>query len=127
MNAARMTTTQKLKRFNPLFAILTIGAMTAALFIATDSSANAAQAYKYSIALIGDMPYDAKGVTQTPNVINEINASRIDLTLFDGDTMSGKGDKCTDAAYPALKTGFFDKFFKPLFALTSSRRQMEHI
>jgi hypothetical protein len=115
MNAARMTTTQKLKRFNPLFAILTIGAMTAALFIATDSSANAAQAYKYSIALIGDMPYDAKGVTQVPNLINEINASRVDLTLFDGDTMSGKGDKCTDAAYPALKTGFFDKFFKPLF------------
>ena len=110
-----MTNLQKIKKFNPLFAIITIGALTAALFVSADTSANAAQAYKYSIALIGDMPYDAKGVAQVPNVIDSINSSRIDLTLFDGDTMSGKGDKCTDAAYPALKTGFFDKFVKPLF------------
>ena len=108
------TTLSNLK-FKSLLVILTIGTLTAALFVATDSTANAAQAYKYSIALIGDMPYDAKGVAQTPNVIDAINSANLDLTLFDGDTMSGKGDKCTDAAYPALKSGFFDKFFKPLF------------
>jgi len=103
-----------LKKLTPFFAIFTIGVMSAALFVASESTANAAQAYKYSVALIGDMPYDAKGVTQTPNVINDINASRVEFSLFDGDTMSGKGDKCTDAAYPALKTGFFDKFMKPI-------------
>ena len=69
----------------------------------------------FSIALIGDMPYDALGVTQVPNVINEINASKVDFTLFGGDTMSGKGDKCTDEAYPALKTNFFNKFGKQIF------------
>ncbi|MEI7798254.1 MAG: hypothetical protein WCI68_05765 [Actinomycetes bacterium] len=69
----------------------------------------------FSIALIGDMPYDALGVTQVPYIINEINASKIEFTLFGGDTMSGKGDKCTDEAYPALKTNFFNKFSKQIF------------
>jgi len=87
--------------------------MVSSIVSYTEASATA---YKYSIALIGDMPYDAKGVTQTPNVINSINASsKINFTLFGGDTMSGKGDKCTDEAYPALKTNFFDKFTKPIF------------
>ena len=48
---------------------------------------------KMSIALIGDMPYDATGQAQTPAVIAEINKSKeIKFALFDGDTMSGKGD-----------------------------------
>ena len=79
--------------------------------------ANAAQVpVKFSIALTGDMPYDAKGASEAPNVIADINANAaIKFTLFDGDTMSGKGDKCVDAAYPALKTNFFDKFQAPIF------------
>ena len=44
----------------------------------------------FSIALTGDMPYDALGVLQTPNVIADINKSNVAFTLFDGDTMSGK-------------------------------------
>ena len=69
---------------------------------------------KFSLALIGDMPYDAKGQAQTPAVIDEINASKVAFTLFSGDTMSGKGDKCDDAAYKRIKTDFFDKFAKPI-------------
>ena len=69
----------------------------------------------YTVALIGDMPYDDLGALQAPNVINAINKSKVELALFDGDTMSGKGNKCTDEAYPALKTNFFDKFTKPVF------------
>jgi hypothetical protein len=69
----------------------------------------------FSIALIGDMPYDALGVAQVPNVINAINNSNVAFTLFDGDTMSGKGDQCVDSAYPALKTNFFDKFKNQIF------------
>jgi len=81
------------------------------------ASATTVQAARgvFSIALIGDMPYDALGVQQVPNVINAINGSNVAFTLFDGDTMSGKGDVCADAAYPALKTNFFDKFNKQLF------------
>ena len=70
---------------------------------------------KFDIALIGDMPYDAAGVAQTPNVVNAINASSSEFSLFDGDTMSGKGDMCTDAAYSRIKGQFFDTFNKPVF------------
>lgn len=107
-----LLTSKKVKRS---VAFLTIGCLALVLTNAAVSQAYSAQAFKYSIALIGDMPYDAKGVTQVPNVIASINASNTSLTLFDGDTMSGKGDKCTDAAYPALKTNFFDKFAQPIF------------
>ena len=81
----------------------------------TSASAATATPKAFKIALIGDMPYDDLGLQQAPNVINAINKSKVDLALFDGDTMSGKGNKCTDEAYPALKTGFFDKFTKPVF------------
>lgn len=89
-------------------------ATTSAILMA--SNANAGAAVRYSIALTGDMPYDAKGVLQTPAVIADINNNPIiNFTLFDGDTMSGKGDKCTDAIYASVKTNFFDKFAKPIF------------
>jgi hypothetical protein len=70
---------------------------------------------KFSLALIGDMPYDALGVAQTPNVINAINTSGVDFSLFDGDTMSGKGDKCTDENYLRIRNDFFNQFAKPIF------------
>jgi len=95
-------------------ALMTVALAVSAL-AAGNTSANAAQAYKFSIAMIGDMPYDAKGQTQTPAVINDINASGANIVLFGGDTMSGKGDKCEDAAYARIKTDFFDKFAKPVF------------
>ena len=108
----KLLTQKALKR---TLALLLISSVAIVISNAASTQANADQAFKTSIALIGDMPYDAKGVTQTPAVIAAINASKVEIALFDGDTMSGKGDKCTDAAYPALKTGFFDKFTKPLF------------
>ncbi|CAB4333927.1 unannotated protein [freshwater metagenome] len=110
-----MTKSFTLKNLKRTIAFLTIGSLALVIANVAASQANAAQAFKYSVALIGDMPYDAKGVTQTPNVIASINASDVTLALFGGDTMSGKGDKCTDEAYPALKTNFFDKFTKPVF------------
>jgi hypothetical protein len=112
---APMTKTHSLRTARRIFAGIVAVSLSVAAFGAVNTQANAGQAFKYSIALIGDMPYDAKGVTQTPNVINAINAAKVDLVSFDGDTMSGKGDKCTDEAYPALKTNFFDKFNKPVF------------
>ena len=74
------------------------------------ASATAAIPGKFSIALIGDMPYDALGAAQIPNVFGGINKSNVAFTLFDGDTMSGKGDVCTDAQYAAVKNNFFMQF-----------------
>lgn len=98
-------------------ATLAIGGVLLASAIATSPAANAAAKPQaaYTVALIGDMPYDDLGALQAPNVINAINKSKVEMALFDGDTMSGKGNKCTDEAYPALKTNFFDKFTKPVF------------
>jgi len=98
-------------------ASLAIGGVLLAASLATSPAATAAAKPQaaYTVALIGDMPYDDLGATQAPNVIADINKSKVDLALFDGDTMSGKGNKCTDEAYPALKTSFFDKFTKPVF------------
>jgi hypothetical protein len=107
-----VTSGKALKR---TIAVLTVGAISLAIASNVAPQANAVPAFRHSIALIGDMPYDAKGVTQTPAVINAINASGVNLVLFDGDTMSGKGDKCTDEAYPRIKSDFFDKFTKPIF------------
>ena len=107
-----LTSGKALKR---TIAVLIAGAISLAFASNVAPQANAVTSFRHSIALIGDMPYDAKGVTQTPAVINAINESGVSLVSFDGDTMSGKGDKCTDAAYPALKTNFFDKFNKPVF------------
>jgi len=90
--------------------------VTASFIVTSQIPANAANTpMRFTLALTGDMPYDALGATQAPNVIADINANaKVDFTLFSGDTMSGKGDKCTDAAYPALKTNFFDKFTRPI-------------
>jgi len=106
------TLTSKRKRALAGTLLATLSLVAVAI---SGSSANAGQAYKFSIALTGDMPYDAKGVNQTPAVIAAINAAKLDFTLFDGDTMSGKGDKCTDEAYARIKTDFFDKFNSPIF------------
>jgi hypothetical protein len=109
-----MTKTYSLSTVRRVFTSVIVVSLTVATIGAVSTQAKAGQAFKYSIALIGDMPYDAKGVAQVPNVINSINSSKVELVSFDGDTMSGKGDKCTDEAYPALKTNFFDKFTKPV-------------
>lgn len=94
-----------------------IGAAIAFTGIYTATAANATldRPGKFSIALTGDMPYDAKGQAQTPAVIAAINASSVRFTLFDGDTMSGKGDKCEDAAYARVKSDFFNKFNNQIF------------
>lgn len=88
---------------------------TAAADAKTKPAASINDGGKFSIALIGDMPYDALGQQQTPAVIDTLNNAAIDFSLFDGDTMSGKGDQCTDANYARIKTNFFDNFMKPVF------------
>ena len=116
LDSLHMTPTQS--KTSKRFITTTVAAIFIAgygIFFAIQANAAPVPA-KFSIALTGDMPYDAKGASEVPNVIAEINGNTgIKFTLFDGDTMSGKGDKCLDAAYPALKTSFFDKFKAPIF------------
>jgi len=112
---APMTISLSPKNIKRSLAVILAAGLAIGAAAASNTPANAAQAFKFSIAMIGDMPYDAKGQTQTPAVISDINASGANIVLFGGDTMSGKGDKCEDAAYARIKTDFFDKFAKPIF------------
>lgn len=108
-----MNTSKKNLKISAIAATVLV---SASFIVTSQIPANAANTpMRFTIALTGDMPYDAKGVLEVPNIIADINNNpKVDFTLFDGDTMSGKGDKCTDAAYPALKTNFFDKFTRPI-------------
>lgn len=104
------------KKIRVLAASMTLAGTIVASAIATNSAADAlVKPTTFKVALIGDMPYDDLGRQQAPNVISDINKSNVSFALFDGDTMSGKNSECTDAAYPAIKTSFFDKFNKPVF------------
>lgn len=111
MNTKLIRTTATVTAALAIIAGVAVSTTSAALA----KSAAAADTGKFSIALIGDMPYDANGQAQTPAVIDQLNKAPIDFSLFDGDTMSGKGDQCTDANYTRIKQSFFDNFMKPVF------------
>ena len=97
-----MTKTYSLSTVRRVFTSVIVVSLTVATIGAVSTQAKAGQAFKYSIALIGDMPYDAKGVAQVPNVINSINSSKVELVSFDGDTMSGKGVSIKDVGLPVV-------------------------
>lgn len=69
---------------------------------------------KYTIALFGDMPYNAIGKEQYPNLIADVNAAHVEFSVFDGDLKSGGDGACTDENlyFPALAN--FNKFVQPL-------------
>jgi hypothetical protein len=81
---------------------LLIGAGTAALV--TMGTANSAQAdrgehrepRKYTIALWGDMPYNALGKQQYPNLLLDVNDAHVEFSIFDGDLKAGGDGPCTD-------------------------------
>ncbi|HVT10363.1 MAG TPA: hypothetical protein VHO67_23040 [Polyangia bacterium] len=60
---------------------------------------------RYSIALWGDMPYNALGKQQYPALLASVNASDIEFSVFDGDLKAGGDGPCTDENVytPALK------------------------
>jgi hypothetical protein len=72
----------------------------------------------YTVGLFGDMPYNALGKQQFPNLIADVNAAKVALSVFDGDLKSGGDGPCTDdnLYFPALAN--FDMFERPLIFLT---------
>lgn len=72
---------------------------------------------KYTVALFGDMPYNALGKTQYPNLIAAINDAHVAFSVFDGDLKSGGDGPCTDdnLYFPALTN--FASFEQPLIFL----------
>jgi hypothetical protein len=60
----------------------------------------------YTIGLFGDMPYNALGRAQYPNLLADINASNVAFSVFDGDLKAGADGACTDSLYTTPLANF---------------------
>jgi hypothetical protein len=61
---------------------------------------------RYTIGLFGDMPYNALGKSQYPNLLADINRSDVAFSVFDGDLKAGGDGACTDSLYTTALAGF---------------------
>lgn len=85
----------------------------AAVFAATIAIADAQDA-RYAVGLWGDMPYaKANDEPRIPALIDDINASAIAFSIYDGDIKDGSS-KCTDDIYDSA-ISMFNGFSKPVF------------
>jgi hypothetical protein len=69
---------------------------------------------RYSIALWGDMPYNALGKQQYPNLLADVNASDIVFSVFDGDLKAGGDGPCTDENLYTPALAYFASLKQPL-------------
>jgi hypothetical protein len=60
----------------------------------------------YTIALFGDMPYNALGRAQYPSLLADINASHVAFSVFDGDLKAGGDGPCSDSLYTTALANF---------------------
>jgi hypothetical protein len=71
------------------------------------------QTEPYTIALFGDMPYNALGRMQYPALLADINRAHVEFSVFDGDLKAGGDGPCDDALYDtSIKN--FNKLDRPL-------------
>jgi len=67
----------------------------------------------YTIALIGDTPYNALGRAQYPDLLADINARHVAFSVFDGDLKAGGDGPCSDDLYLTALANF-NRLKKPL-------------
>ena len=67
----------------------------------------------YSVGLFGDMPYGAKGRVEYPRLLDDLNASDIAFSIFDGDLKAGGDGTCNDALY-TQSLDWFNSLDKPV-------------
>lgn len=70
----------------------------------------------YTIALFGDMPYNALGRAELPNLIADVNASHVAFSIFDGDLKAGGDGPCSDSLYTSSLANF-QQFRQPVIWL----------
>jgi hypothetical protein len=67
----------------------------------------------YTIGLFGDMPYNALGRSQYPNLLADINSAGVSFSVFDGDLKAGGDGTCADSLYTTALDNF-NKLERPL-------------
>jgi len=61
---------------------------------------------RFTIGLFGDMPYNAYGKADYPYLLQDINASHVSFSIFDGDLKAGGDGPCSDSLYTTALAGF---------------------
>ena len=85
--------------------VATAGIIAAALWVAVVNGSDdhrrdgGRDSDSYTIALFGDMPYNALGKQQYPALLADINAKHVAFSVFDGDLKAGGDGPCTDSLY----------------------------
>jgi len=67
----------------------------------------------YTIALFGDMPYNALGKSQYPALLADVNRAHVAFSLHDGDLKSGGDGPCSDSLYYTA-LNYFNSLEQPL-------------
>jgi hypothetical protein len=90
----------------PVLAVLVVAAITAGIAVGGHGETNKNE-FQYAIGLWGDLPYsDIQATTGVPNLIADMNTSKLEFTVHDGDLKAGSGTPgsttpttCSDAVY----------------------------
>ena len=85
---------------------LAIGVSVAAATGAQDPPGAEPEAQPYTVGLFGDMPYNDLGRLRYPALLQDINASKVAFSIFDGDLKAGGDGACTDALYDTALANF---------------------
>jgi hypothetical protein len=70
----------------------------------------------YTVGLFGDMPYNALGKSQYPRLLEDIDASHVAFSIFDGDLKAGGDGPCADSLYTTA-IAHFNTLQRPLIWL----------
>jgi len=118
-----LRTSQGQKRAAALVALAAVAAMG----IVTSASRAEADSHqrrehedgpsRYSVALWGDMPYNALGKQQYPDLLLDVNESHVAFSIFDGDLKAGGDGPCTDENLYGPAADYFGMLKRPLIFL----------
>lgn len=91
----------------------TLCAFASAAFATNGKAINKGSQEKYTVAVIGDVPYGAAKIAAFPQFVDTVNADpKVDVVAHLGDIKSGS-TLCTDEYFDAIRTQF-DRFKDPL-------------
>jgi hypothetical protein len=69
----------------------------------------------YTIGLFGDVPYGPAGRAEYPNLIADMNDTKLTFSIFDGDLKNGS-ERCDDSLYTTSRD-LFNTFVAPVVVL----------
>jgi len=90
----------------PIAALLVTAALLTARYAAIAKDDDERGEAGYTIGLFGDMPYNALGRAQYPNLLADINRSHVAFSVFDGDLKAGGDGPCSDSLYTTAIANF---------------------